>query len=81
MDTKDILYDGKSLQYSEQTKTSPAVIDTGSSFLAVPPEQYHVLQDQWRTDLKDLDCKSDATFCQSLKSCTEVAKLVKPVGF
>jgi hypothetical protein len=43
MDTKDILYNGKSLQYSEQTKTYPAVIDTGSSFLAVPPEQYHVL--------------------------------------
>ena len=81
MDTKDILYEGQSLQYSEQTKTYPAVIDTGSSFLAVPPEQYHVLQDSWRKDLSDLDCKTDATFCQSLKSCTEVAKLVKPVGF
>lgn len=31
--------------------------------------------------MKDLDCKSDPTFCQSLKSCPEVAKQVKPVAF
>mmetsp|Transcript_2621 Transcript_2621/g.4055 ORF Transcript_2621/g.4055 Transcript_2621/m.4055 type:complete len:200 (+) Transcript_2621:558-1157(+) len=63
MDTKDILYNGKSLQYSEQTKTYPAVIDTGSSFLAVPPEEYNGLQDQWKQEVKDLDCKADPTFC------------------
>lgn len=81
MDTKDILYNGKSLQYQGQTKTYPAVIDTGSSFLAVPPEEYATLQDQWRADLKDLDCKTDETFCQVHKSCVDIAKKLKPVGF
>jgi len=40
MDTKDIQYDGKTLHDHEQTKTFPAVLDTGSSFIAVPPDEY-----------------------------------------
>lgn len=43
LDTKDILYGGQSLHYKEQTKTYPAVIDTGSSFIAVPPDEYGAL--------------------------------------
>jgi hypothetical protein len=47
----------------------------------VPPEEYNALQDMWKRDVKDLDCHSDATFCQSLKSCDKVEKMVKPVSF
>ena len=81
LETKDLLYDGRSLQYEGQTKSFPAIIDTGSSFVAVPPEEYNSLQDMWKKDVKDLDCHSDATFCQSLKSCDKVEAMVKPVSF
>ena len=38
LDNKDFLYDGKSLKPADSNAVSPAVIDTGSSFLAVPPQ-------------------------------------------
>lgn len=81
LDTKDILYDRESMQYKDQTKSFAAVIDTGSSFIAVPPEQYTVLEGKWNAQISNLDCKTDATFCQVRKSCAEVEKQVKPVGF
>ena len=31
--------------------------------------------------VKDLDCKSDATFCQSARKCSELSKVVGPVSF
>jgi hypothetical protein len=40
LNTKDFMYNGKSMQYQGQTKTYPAIIDTGSSFIAVPPDHY-----------------------------------------
>jgi hypothetical protein len=38
LDSKDFLYNGKSLKGSDAKAIYPAVIDTGSSFLAVPPD-------------------------------------------
>lgn len=63
LETKDIMYNGQSLHYNGQTKTYPAVIDTGSSFIAVPPEEYNTLLDKWKGSIKALDCTTDATFC------------------
>jgi predicted aspartyl protease len=74
-----MIYDGQSLIYSGQTKTYPAVIDTGSSFLAVPPEEYNTLRDKWKNDVENLDCQS--TFCQINQNCSIVAAKIKPVSF
>lgn len=63
LDNKDFMYDGQSLKPAEAKSVYPAVIDTGSSFLAVPPEQFQGLKQKWAGDVKDLDCKSDQTFC------------------
>lgn len=64
LDIEDFVYDGKTLKSSdEESKRMPAVIDTGSSFVAVPPSEYKALQDKWASQLDDLDCKSDPTFC------------------
>ena len=79
--TKDISYDGKTLHYQDQTKNYPAVIDTGSSFIAVPPDEHNSLVDKWRETLSDLDCKTDPTFCSSYKKCSDVEKVLKPVQF
>jgi hypothetical protein len=75
------LYGKKSLVYKGQTKTYPAVIDTGSSFIAVPPEEYTSLVDQWKEQVKDLDCKSDITFCQSRESCQKLSSKLSSVSF
>jgi len=55
------------------------VIDTGSSIIAVPPDEHNTLVDKWRETLGDLDCKIDPSFCASYKKCSEVQKLIKPV--
>jgi hypothetical protein len=47
----------------------------------VPPEEYKSLEDKWRSNMGDLDCKSDATFCQVGRSCTEVAGSIESVMF
>ena len=41
LDVADFSYDSKSLkQQEESSKFNPAIIDTGSSFVAVPPSEY-----------------------------------------
>lgn len=46
-----------------QAGTFPAVIDTGSTLIAVPPPLFKQLADQWNQTVKDLDCTSDKNFC------------------
>jgi hypothetical protein len=82
LDITDFVYDGKTLKSAEQEgKRYPAVIDTGSSFVAVPPAEYKALQEKWTQQVDDLDCKSDPTFCSSKLTCESLAKRVKPVSF
>lgn len=61
--------------------TYPAVIDTGSTVISVPGSLFQSLQAAWKEGVKDLDCTSDANFCQSLHKCDEIEKLLQPVGF
>ena len=82
LDIKDFGYNSKTLKNSEnENKRYPAIIDTGSSFVAVPPSEYNKLQDQWAQQVSDLDCKSDPTFCNSKMQCEDLAKHISPVFF
>lgn len=81
LDVTDFSYNDKSLKADESTKRYPAVIDTGSSFVAVPPSEYKTLQDQWSKQVDDLDCKSDPTFCNSKLNCEDLSKKISPVSF
>ena len=58
---------GKGLFYGTpeigQQGTYPAVIDTGSTVIAVPGALFSSLEGKWRETVKDLDCKTDASFC------------------
>lgn len=79
--TGDFYYGNRSLSFSGQTRTYPAIIDTGSSFIAVPPEEYLNLREKWRDAVPSLNCDVDPTFCQSRKSCKALAKKLEPVQF
>lgn len=41
--SRDLLYGGESVGYNKQTVEYPAIIDTGSSFLAVPGDEFTAL--------------------------------------
>lgn len=42
----------------------PAIIDTGSSNIGVPEENFRQLAEKWKRDISDLDCVIDDNFCQ-----------------
>ena len=58
----------------------PAVMDTGSTLIAVPSVLFQSLKQEWSKQTK-VDCDSDPNFCQSLESCEELESKLKPVGF
>ena len=69
------------MQQPGQDSSYPAIIDTGSSQLSIPPDVFEKIRQEWATSLPELDCKSDKTFCNIQSPCEDVAKKVKPVGF
>lgn len=77
--SRDLLYGGESVGYNKQTVEYPAIIDTGSSFLAVPGDEFTALSEKWKQAVPNLDCKD--TFCQTSNSCDEIAGKLKPVSF
>lgn len=74
-------YGGKAMQQPGQDSSYPAIIDTGSSQLSIPPDVFEKIRTEWAKELPELDCKSDKTFCHVQAQCEDVAKKVKPVGF
>lgn len=75
-----IKYAGKLLDLTDIS--FPAIIDTGTSQMSLPPRIFGPLQDQWNEAVPGgIDCKSDPSFCTTDKPCQLVAPLLKPVGF
>lgn len=74
-------YGASAIQKPGQETSYPAIIDTGSSQLSIPPDVFEKIRQQWQAALPELDCKTDKTFCNVQKPCEEVAPKVKPVGF
>jgi hypothetical protein len=76
---------GKGLYYGSPEigapGTYPAVMDTGSTIIAVPSALFGSLTEKWKETVKDLDCSTDPNFCQSNMSCEELQSQVRPVGF
>jgi len=57
----------------------PAVIDTGSSQIALPNSLYDPLIKDWQKSVPDLNCSE--TFCKVKESCDQILSKVKPIGF
>lgn len=74
-------YGAKAMQKPGEDTSYPAIIDTGSSQLSIPPDVFEKIRQEWAQAVPELDCKSDKTFCNVAKPCEEVAAKVKPVGF
>ena len=74
-------YGAEPMQKPGEDTAYPAIIDTGSSQLSVPPDVFEKIRVEWNKALPSLDCVTDATFCHVMEGCDSVAKKVKPVGF
>jgi hypothetical protein len=58
-----------------------AIIDTGSSQIAIPPQLFNSLKDQWMRTIPKLDCSGHEIFCFVDQACSDVEKKLQPVGF
>lgn len=61
LEGQDLLYGEKSLKNILE-KSFPAIIDTGSSTLGVPPKLFDALKTEWLTTAK-IDCDTNDDFC------------------
>ena len=73
-------YNGKNVGAKEDP-SYPAIIDTGSSQLSVPPDVFAKIQKAWAKDLPEIDCETDKTFCFANKPCEDVGPKMRNVGF
>jgi len=80
LEGQSMFYGEKELKSIIDNSSFPAIIDTGSSTLAVPGKFFEALKKEWESVVK-LDCRSNDEFCQVTEQCDQVAKKVKPIGF
>ena len=81
LEGQGMYYGAEPMQKPGEDTAYPAIIDTGSSQLSIPPDVFERIRAEWNKALPNLDCTTDATFCHVMESCDSVAKKVKPVGF
>lgn len=48
--------------------------------MSIPPHVFGKIQEKWANAVKDLDCKTDETFCITNQKCEEATKILEPVG-
>lgn len=75
-----MFYGEKELKSIIDNTTFPAIIDTGSSTLAVPSKFFAAIQKEWEAVVK-LDCRSNDEFCQVNEPCDKIDEKVKGIGF
>lgn len=75
-----MLYGNEELHKAGEQMKFPAIVDTGSSNLAVPDAAFDILKEKWKRDVPELDCVIDDNFCQVMTPCDQVKSHVKPVA-
>jgi hypothetical protein len=81
LEGQGMFYGAKPMQKPGEDTSYPAIIDTGSSQLSIPPDVFEKIRQEWASSLPNLDCTSDKTFCHVKDSCENVAPKLQPVGF
>lgn len=81
LEGQGMYYGAQPMQKPGEDTSYPAIIDTGSSQLSIPPDVFEKIRVEWNKALPNLDCESDATFCHVPESCESISTKIKPVGF
>jgi len=81
LEGQGMYYGDSPMQKPGEDTSYPAIIDTGSSQLSIPPDVFDKIKDEWSAAIPNLDCTSDQTFCHVAEPCDTVAPKLKPVGF
>jgi hypothetical protein len=83
---KNWALEGQSLLYGEDSMAGsvssfPAIIDTGSSTLGVPPVFFDALKTEIQKSV-ELNCQTKEDFCEiANQECSSLVSKLKPIGF
>jgi hypothetical protein len=58
-----------------------AIIDTGTSQIALPSIPFKKLMKNWTKLTKDIKCGEIDVFCHANMSCDKLQKKLEPIGF
>ena len=75
LEGQSMFYGEKELKSIIDNTTFPAIIDTGSSTLAVPSKFFEAIVKEWEKVVK-LDCRSNDEFCQVNEPCDKINEKV-----
>lgn len=81
LEGKQISYGTELVQKPGGEATYTAIIDTGSSNIAISDDMFKQLKEMWYKDVKGLDCVTDDNFCQVMTPCTQLVSGLKPISF
>jgi len=59
LEGQGMYYGAKPMQKPGEDTSYPAIIDTGSSQLSIPPDVFEKIRSEWQQALPNLDCTSD----------------------
>lgn len=74
-------YGAKPLQVPGEDVSYPAIIDTGSTRLSIPPDQFAKVRDHWKKAVPEMKCTDGGVYCHVNNKCDSFKHKLKPLGF
>lgn len=81
LEGQGMFYGAEPLQIPGEDISYPAIIDTGSTRLSIPPDQFAKVRDQWKRAVPDMKCTEGGVYCHVNNRCETFKHKLKPLGF
>ena len=79
LDGQNVWCDSKPIYSKDEEFSYPAIIDTGSSQISVPPQVMEKIKAEWKKVEPNLQCTGSS--CGWNGSCKKYMNILKPIGF
>lgn len=81
LEGQGMYYGADPLQVPGEDVSYPAIIDTGSTRLSIPPDQFEKVKKVWQKAVPELKCTDGGAYCEVKKPCASFKSKLKPLGF
>lgn len=80
LEGQGMYYGADPLQVPGEDVSYPAIIDTGSTRLSIPPDQFMKVQKAWKEAVPQIKCSEGGAYCQVNDHCNTFKDKLKPIG-
>ena len=81
LEGQGMYYGEKPLQVPGEDVSYPAIIDTGSTRLSIPPDQFAKVKNVWKKAVPNMKCTEGGVYCHVDDQCSSFKSKLKPLGF